>query len=246
MSKRKNYTEGRRTGGSGFTKSKKKRAKAGSVAAKADAVLETRGRKNQKNAVDVYSNAITCTSTAVFALLNGTVEGAAIYNRIGRRIKMKSVQIRGGFECGGGGTVTQTMTVMLVYDRQPNGAAPAIADLLLDYKFDGSSPSTTPLSGLNMNNSDRFVVLRRDWYVIDPDVVSTGAQQKDQLVDACSGPPRSLNWYVKLAGLEAHYKASTGAIGDLTTGALYLVTYASSADALMTLTYASRLRFESQ
>lgn len=243
MSKRSKYAEGKRKGG--YTKSNKKRSKVGSVAAKADAVLETRGRRNQKNSVDTLQTGVGFSTTAVWSLLNGCTEGAAIYNRIGRRIKMKSIQVRGGFSMSPAADATHFITVMLVYDRQPNGANPAIADLLLDYKFDGTT-GTSPLSGLNINNSDRFVVLRRDWYVIDADPAATAAQQKDQVLNSCSGPPRSVDMYVKLAGLEAHYKASTGGIGDLTTGALYLVTYGSQAASVCSLDFASRLRFDSQ
>lgn len=56
-----------------------------------------------------------------------------------------------------------------------------------------------------------------------------------------------INWYVPLRGLEAHYKNSTGLIGDLSTGGLFLITMGiddPSATPAWELEFNARLRFD--
>lgn len=79
--------------------------------------------------------------------LDGTPSG-----RIGRKITVKSIQARGIITTSA--TVPDdTVYIYVVLDKQCNGAAAAITDVL-----------TSSLMGqalINLNNSDRFVILKR-------------------------------------------------------------------------------------
>lgn len=187
-------------------------------------------------------------TTATFDLLNGIQEGASFYNRVGRRTHMKSVHVTGFLAPNGvnGAGVAEYDRIMLVYDRQPNGAFPAIADILLDYGNDGTT-FTTSISKMNLNNVERFAILRDSRYQCPNNSNSggiTAGQSNLQQYDEDGG---KINWFVPLKDLETHYKSSTNpaAIGDIATGALYLITFGSvaAATAGFTFTYNSRLRF---
>jgi len=152
-------------------------------------------------------------------------EGASFYNRIGRRVRGVSMQIRGVIHAGLANAAQQAFPLlrwMLVYDRQPNGALPSAADVLTNYDHDGST-HTGILAGINMNNKDRFVVLR-DKMINTQTVGASG----DAVVDPVFTPTvfsqdLVINEFVKLGGLQTHFKASTGAIGDVSTGSYFIL-----------------------
>lgn len=187
------------------------------------------------------------TTTATFDLLNGIQEGASFYNRIGRRTHMKSIHVTGQVVPSANTTAgtNEYIRIMLIYDRQPNGSFPAIADLLLDYGNDGTT-FTTSLSKMNMNNVERFAILRdkRVCLVSNEQTAITG-----QYATLGTDSQNDVNWFVPLKDLETHYKSTTNpaAIGDVATGALYLVTFGSVAAAGnasgYVLNYNARLRF---
>lgn len=183
-------------------------------------------------------------TTATFDLLNGVQEGASFYNRVGRRTHMKSIHVTGELiESGNGAGVAEYDRIMLVYDRQPNGNFPAISDILLDYGNDGTT-FTTAYSKMNLNNVERFAILRDQRIQI-----ATNAGVSSNVAGAITnyGQQGNINWYVPLKDLETHYKSTTNpaAIGDIATGALYLVTFGSIAVATsgFQFTYNARLRF---
>lgn len=185
-------------------------------------------------------------TTATFDLLNGVQEGASFYNRIGRRTHMKSVHVTGQVVPNGsnGAGVSEYLRCMLVYDRQPNGNFPAIADILLDYGNDGTT-ATTSLSKMNLNNVERFAILRDQRVMIINNADSSQLQANGQSL--MGGNQNFINWYVPLKDLETHYKSTTNpaAIGDIATGALYMVTFGNVAVATSAyqLQYNARLRF---
>lgn len=186
----------------------------------------------------------TLSQTATFDLLNGVQEGASFYNRVGRRTHMKSIHVTGELiETGNGAGVAEYDRVMLVYDRQPNGNFPAISDILLDYGNDGTT-FTTSYSKLNLNNVERFAILRDQRIQI---AANSGASTNVAGAITNYGQQANINWFVPLKDLETHYKSTTNpaAIGDIATGALYLVTFGDVAigSAGYQFKYNARLRF---
>lgn len=197
--------------------------------------------------MDVLGTNVTVSTTATFTLVNGVQEGSSFYNRIGRRIAMKSLHLVGSFAFNQGmSTGGEYDRVMLIYDRQPNGAAPTIADVLTDYNNAGAT-STTSLSALNMNNSDRFMVLRDiRLATFENDAASPPNALNEAFIDYTTNRV-NVNEFVKLKGLETHYRATTNpaVIGDIATGALWVVTFGSIpvATAPLDFNFQTRLRY---
>lgn len=206
------------------------------------------------------NTALASGTTAAFVCVNLPVQGAAFYNRVASRIRMRSLMIRAHIYASGNNLVAlliPTMArIMVVYDRQPNGALPTPADLLTAYGSSGSVTSTV-FDNLNMNNKDRFTVLM-DNQVLLPVVGVSGAPPTntafaayvDPNQNAGVGGPQAvvnMNRFIKLKGLETHYKASTGAIGDIATGSLLLFFFSDDTNPAVTSAYAvswsARLKF---
>lgn len=133
---------------------------------------------------------------------NCVPQGATSYNRIGTKILIKSIDFRCVFSMNGTAPTHNSVRYMIVYDRQPNGAFPAFSDIF------STNISTAPtfFSGVNMANRSRFIILRDRVQTLDPDGSGTF----------------SVKEFIKTK-LETQFRTNTGNIGDITTGALYLV-----------------------
>jgi len=179
--------------------------------------------------VDLLESTFPFNNTAPMVVFNIPLEGASFYNRIGRRIRMKSLHFRCKIMPSNNNATALPQPVilrqMIIYDRQCNGAFPALADILTAYSNAGTT-SSQPLDGLNMNNRDRFEILL-DNQVILPAMGINGASPASTVLNYTSaneknsGEPQgqiNMNRFIKLRGLETHFKASAGAIGDIATG----------------------------
>ena len=135
--------------------------------------------------------------------------GAAITQRVGAKIKWKSVQIRGKIYPNAGSTTTSLGSLLIVYDRYPKGdAVPTPSQILA---------SASSLSLLQDSNRTRFVIVRRLDFVCGP-ANGSGPQVENSVY--------FVDEYIKLRGLSATYIGSdagvgSGGMGDIRTGALY-------------------------
>lgn len=155
--------------------------------------------------------------------VNCITQGATVANRIGNKIMIKSIDMRLSFS--GIATTLATLRLMLIYDRQPNGAFPAITDILLSQP----AGAAKALSGLNIANKSRFQVIRDQWLDMDP------ASNLIELV----------HWYCK-GRWESEFGANAGNIGDFRTGALLLVAFVAAAGGAGPVTFMSsecRIRY---
>jgi len=145
--------------------------------------------KHQFNFVD--SNVATTAIGAglgfsVPLLLNGLQLGTGGSNRIGRSILMKTIYIWAA-QAG-----TQSRHIIL-YDKQANGAAPAIADVF--------QVTTTARSPLNYSYLDRFALIYDQWLPLVGDTYT---------VD---------NFDIEL---ETYFNSgNAGTVADISSGALY-------------------------
>lgn len=151
----------------------------------------------EKKAVDTvftHNNPLT-SSFGTAAVLNSMQLGTANGQRIGRKIQLRSVQIRYTVTPPGAGGVSQNRFV-IVYDKQTNGAAPTASDVFAINAFD---------SPLNLNNAERFVVIM------------------DEITDSCQSQLINMSGkrYAKIR-LDTLYAGNAGTVGDITTGGLFL------------------------
>lgn len=142
-------------------------------------------------------------------LLATVAQGASVNQRIGKKIVLKSLQCR-GYVTNKTTSAINDCAMLIVYDKRPTGALPAVTDIL---------STATSASMNNDANSGRFVILKRsDFMLIGP---VTGVIATQQLTECTS---MSADFYLNLKGLPEVFKAAgTGAIGDIEEGALYLV-----------------------
>lgn len=201
----------KRKAGSSGPKGKKRRFN------KAPAVL--RLRQSEKKCVDTSSANLNCSSAYPQLLCNGLVPGTGSNNRVGRKISMRSISLRGWIFFAQAGTTPTAdfMRLVLVYDRQPNGALPAFADVFQDTNQAGTT-NTDSLSNVNINNADRFKIIK-EFVWASPGAAAAAAYSgiNEQRV-------LELKAFIKLNALETHYNAGTaGTVADITTGSLFLM-----------------------
>lgn len=157
------------------------------------------------NLVGIAAPPVGAEPAAAFAgmtEINCVPQGATVANRIGNKIVIKSIHVRSALVALAG--VQGEARLMLVYDKQPNGAFPAITDIITSQPLGAA----TAYSGVNIANKSRFQMIRDQFFNLD------GAQS---LV-------HSVNWYCK-GRFDAEFGANAGNIGDFRTGSLLLVAF---------------------
>jgi len=148
-------------------------------------------------------------------------QGAGIPNRIGNKIALKSLRIRGAIELtGNGGTPPpQNARFMVVYDRQVNNAYPAVNNILSNITTGNIISAGDYLSSINPAFYDRYIVLCDKLFILGSNALGSTDQGPTEMKQYV------LDEFIKLKGLEVQYSTSTGGapIADVTTGALYMI-----------------------
>lgn len=162
----------------------------------------------EKKFVDVAPAAYVADTTGTVTALNLTALGTDFNNRIGRKILMKYVYITGILKPVDTSTVPAYCRILIVYDNQPNGALPAMTDLLV---------TANSIDQLNLNNKDRFKILADKRYAIGG--VSDTATQSFSMAPTVVPVKifRRLN-------METIYGGTTAAITAINSGALLMFT----------------------
>lgn len=170
-------------------------------------------------AFDVDSATYAINDAGTFQLLMSPVLGTDIDDRVGRKTLMKSVYIRGAvarYEAldanpgnQGPRRALQARFILFV-DHQPNAAAPATVDLL---------KQSLVTSQLNLNNRERFTILKDKLFCFDPLVTVTTATQAQA---AASNQIQNFKCYKKLNQQTTYNAGNAGTIADINTGALYM------------------------
>jgi len=164
--------------------------------------------------IDTTGSYTNLSTTPQIILLNGVATGTDYNTRVGREITMKSLYFRYQFAS----TVNAFLRFMIVYDKQCNGAAPAILDILSAVTF--TSPN-------NLNNKDRFVT------IMDKTVAFDTARQLYMFQKKY----RKLN-------TTTQYSNTGATVGSIGTGSVYLIIF-SQVDT-PSFAFTSRVRFTDQ
>lgn len=184
------------------------------------APMDTRGFTfpvPEKKYKDMTLATLPVNTTGHFQLLNGTVMGTTYNDRIGRKIRVKSVYVRGivGQESAIT-TITspinasgQLARMIIFADMQPNGAVPALTDVLFE---------ANGCAQLNPNYRDRFKILCDKQWAFGRFMYDT--TNGIAMADNCQFPVKKF----KRLNLDTTYNAgNAGTIGDIATGALYML-----------------------
>jgi len=169
-----------------------------------------------------------------FYCLNNVAEGAGGQQRVGRRINMKSILIRFAHITGEMNSDLNNAAIIvrfaLVYDAQCNssGAAPAAQDLFAGLIRSNSTPAYYPCAPLNLNNRDRFLILKDKIYILNCNrSLGNMGQAATVQSNQVGYMPSFMQWYVNLRGLETIFSGTTSDANSLgftniTTGSLFL------------------------
>lgn len=187
-------------------------------------------RQNELKTIDITPTSLNSALAGSVVLLNGVATGTDFNARIGRKIVIKSLLFRCRFEnrtdiTGATPAAGDTVRVLLVFDSQSNGAAPAVTDIL---------NSASVVDTMNLNNRDRFRILKDFYITTGGDNYSAGT------LTAGSPRPVIVKKYLKL-NLEVIFSGTGATVGSIASGGLYFIPIADSAVANMN--YCTRVRF---
>jgi len=162
-----------------------------SATVRSGAYLKGLGTRPELKAVDTtVATFYPSSATLQTVTPNVMVAGTGTWNRIGKKVSMKSIEFRWAWMMNpiaapSNPTPTVTARMVLVYDRQPTGTAPIGSDLFQGVA-QNSATSTTIYSPKNQFNTERFIYLvdrifqmpgnygiaghgNAQWYQIDDD-----------------------------------------------------------------------------
>jgi len=154
--------------------------------------------------IDV-STALAINTTSAMLLLNGIERGDDINQRNGREVTMKSIQLKMATTVTAGDGTDQIHRVLVVYDRQTNGAPLTTAQVL---------QTTDCFSPRNLENRKRFKILFDRTYNLN-----------------ASGEPGSkhvLRFYRRLLHPITFNGGDAGNVADIITGSLYMIVVGSN------------------
>jgi hypothetical protein len=138
-------------------------------------------------------------TTGAVQLLNGIQPGTALNQRVGRQIQVTHLTYRLACTVTAATGVDQFHRVLIVLDRQPNGVAPAVNEVI-----DGGSTSQ-----YNLSNQKRFAILYDKRYYLN-----------------ASGEPGSgavLNGEKPVNILVQYNSGVAGTVADLATNSIYMI-----------------------
>jgi len=169
---------------------------------------------------------------------NSTSQG-----REGRKIKMKSIQVKGRIngalvEDGSDPAPSQKVFVALVLDRQTNSAQLNSEDVFSNLNAEVSG-CTFPMR--NMNFAERFKVLRSD--VFDLDRITLAVDATDS--HASQGRALQFEWFVPL-DLNVAFNTTTptaSTVASVVDNSLHMIAFCSATANAPSLQYNARLRF---
>lgn len=154
-------------------------------------------------------------------------QGVTQSQRVGRRCKIHSIQLRLHYSYDAGTTTYPPILYLyLVQDRQTNGAAAAVTDVL--------TSATMSIAMINMANSARFRIIKRIVIKMTPQagIFSTPLDST------------AFHDYYKKCSIPLDFSSTTGAITELKTNNLFLLAGGNATtDDLVALSGTCRLRF---
>lgn len=198
----------------------------------------TQSRGGEVKSVDILGPAggaqaaFTLNATEQLTALPLITIGSSSWNRIGRKVALKSLHIRAFLQQTGNAVVPglNWYRILVVYDKQTNGALPTISDILKDQRNGATDqPVTAVTSGINLNNRERFEILMDECgYTPAYDTAAPAAAS-----NTITGIPdaKLASRFIKLKGRECHFQldSSPAVIGDISTGNLILCTFGNIA-----------------
>jgi len=179
--------------------------------------------------------------------LNCPTQGSTALQRDGKKIRMKSLYIKGSVvrdsvEASAAPFPPCSAYIACVLDRQTNAAA-AVSNVIWNQAPGGATPVFNCMLSRNLENGERFKILRDQ--VFDLNVPTLGYAAAD--AHSGNGIIRHFTWFIPLNGLPVYFNTGTTAVianivrNSISMYAVQNVTPAAGAQVVCN--YQSRLRF---
>lgn len=179
-------------------------ARARSLPAAVSTTFSFKRRGKELDFVDTTLSSTAISTTPYLVLLNGLVPGTGDNQRLGRRIQMKSIELK-AYTSADTTTTINIVRFAIVLDRQANGAAPAFTDI-----YDAASPTALR----NISNKPRFKVLWDSGVIPIVGNITTPATGQELV---------TMEKYRKIDIPVQYNNGTAGDITDITTNSLYFV-----------------------
>ena len=176
-------------------------------------------KKGMDTAISFAQIPSTVNDNSGMIVLNLIQQGAGSWNRVGRKVNLRSIRIRGEIThiqtTASGNTFGQTVRCVVVWDKQPSsGTIPQWQDMFGFTAQDGTE-GTSMYAPIRYDNMDRFSILRDVTYDPQP-----GAK---------SGNPdviyyyNTIDEYIRLGDRECVFSGQSNpmTIADISSGAIY-------------------------
>jgi len=177
--------------------------------------------KAELKAFDVTETTTTFTQPAgppTAVVLNAIPQGADFNNRIGRKVYNKSLQLRGWVQNANTQGSEDFCRLVVLYDAQPNAALPTFATT---FKDANAAAASTVLSGLNIDERERFKILLSEEFLIPPVTNAAGVETDVGITDGSQH--LKFNRFIDLKGIETCYNVTNGGtIADITSGSIII------------------------
>lgn len=162
-------------------------------------------------------------------LLNGCAQGTDYTQRIGRKTVNRSVYLRATiFPTEGTAPLGDIVRILVILDKEPNGAAPVVADVLT---------SAAPEAPMNLNNRDRFVTISDQIVECEAGNWSAG--------NLTTGAPKThYVSFFKPIKCETIWGGTGATIASIQSNAIYMLLVSSNG--VYQMQYSTRVRFEDE
>lgn len=169
--------------------------------------------------------AATTNTNANCFVLNLIQTGSGSWNRVGRKVSLQSVRVRGqaiynyGDVAVTGNILGNCMRMVVVWDKQPSGGAIPAFDVVFGKTSQLGTESCTFVDPVRFDNMERFSVLRDTVIDMHPNFFNGAAGTTD-----LNSEVYTFDEYVPLGGRETVYSGQSNplTIADISTGALYV------------------------
>jgi len=219
----------------------------GSYIPRTVALRTTRAERKTVDLFGVTGGGLVTTivsTTPSISLINGIALGTEVFNRIGRKTRMHSLQIIGRFAPYTNVPVTDKVRIVIVYDRQGStaGTAPVWGEVFSSQDAAGTV-SATNWAFNNSSNFERFLILADDRFTL-PNAPTAAVNVANNLMDY--NQKTMYKKFIKLKNLTTHFGQVGVSAALPTTGAIYLMVMGEVplATAPYSFDWCGRLRFD--
>ncbi len=171
-------------------------------------------------------------------LLNGIVQGNTQSQRIGNRVVITSIMVRGRYimpsinPTTSLGTFSNRVLSLIVQDKQPNNATIVGASVLQN------AADVDSFNNLDQSNRTRILLHKR--YVMLPRYVLTS----QSIVDEAMGVGYSINFsFYKKCNIPVQYNGTDALIGSIVTNAIHWMDLLDATTPAITANLVCRIRF---